>query len=1666
MRRASKSTGIVPIGPWQGSEGTGQMQRVKSAPHSQFAMPAPPPLQHASPALGPAATPTPTPNTGFPSPAVMPAASPARVSEVAIMHRPMGRLPAAGAQSSPQPQRRQLAQPVAPAQEQPQPQPQAGDGGSISSFVPKLLQQQCHLVAGGEPAAFEFQSVVLFADVSGFTPLTAKLSSLGPSGVEQLTSVLNNYLGSLVGLIHAHGGDVVQFAGDAVIAVWPATDGNELANTSNPFTAKRRAAKRLELQAKMATQCAYLAQRQLDRYEAIDGVFLRMRMAIGTGPMCMWMVGGRDGKWDYVVGGEPLDQIKHADALASPGDLVLSPATFLMVEEMVQGKTLAQDGSESGAGPERSNDALPNRSTWMRGNQDGDADSVASSPAVRKRVRSAGKARGQRRDFLLVEAIPELLPYDMAAPWPVAGPEEAATVKSFLSPCILHTMIGSKLSSKNELRNLTVIFIKVVGIKHVLGADILDQVQNLVAAVQDSLSFFEGVINKLLMDEKGFLIVAEFGLPPFSHEDDPVRAVRAVLDIKTKLRKQQIISYIGVNSGNIFAGAYGHANRHEYGILGNAVNMAARQMAQARDDIYVCQTTYDEACSSVDFETLPEIVVKGRDTPMPVYRPLATNRRGSVVHTQRRKSQSGPRSRRTSQLATTGDGVGSLIGRRTEMQLFRDTLTQFLQGSLVSPAILLSGEPGIGKTRLLNEMMTACAGSYARSVAIQGAALDVSTQWLAVRHLLVGLLATTVRKSGSISAIAAAAEEISPKTPNGGAPEMDLILQSAADKLGPTKSHLLPLLNQVLQTTLQDSPEVEKMTRHEQALALEQILLDIVAAATRGIPLCIFVDQAQWLDASSWHVLLEINERLPKVMTVFATRTIGDMGDASTMQPTGDGMASRSPSALGRSIAASNVMALAERSTTIEIPLEPLGDTDAEELLRKALGVSVVPPDVADVFRHKAQGNPLFIVELTTAMLDAGAITVAHGTMTHDLHRVVETKLPLSIAGLAVSNLDKLSPDQLFTLKCASVIGEPFDLEMLTTVHIEDVDAETVRQHVTEMVQLGLMRRTMDVMEQKEIYQIASSAVAETAYEMMMFSNRQEVHAAVAQQLQARGRNIQRGRAGDMLVYHLVKGGQVAKAVRLLDEMAQRACAEHDYGKASELWKRAEAEGGLGAVVESTATVARRCLRIARVSVKIGHLEMAMSKLQQGLSAVTGGTVSTRSSAVSRNSVSALSVLFFCCVAPSKGGRKPSAVSADFVDLVLDLLGALAHVSELSGASGTGLQSARDMASLCAKHGLDDHRLVLALVMQARWALMTGKNAAVDRHLAAAQRVKSLSDSEARNRLRLLEADVYMGRCEWGAAQNVLLDLVDLAGEVRSEARLLEAVMLILHGRLTDATSRLQQVYNEAPETDGVLGASRAVALMAYVSLMLGNVHEANGQHKVGMKLLRDSGASFETSSALVAMAVWSMLQVKTRAYAKAGRMASRIIDLCCGGGNGEGVWSISTLLAATIALEVLVLLATPKVQAETGTEAGQQQPPPQEPSMGLRRQASTGTATSGLGWDVEDEPHTLDELIGFAKLAVSKLRPIVESTALCFRPRVKALAGSLESVQGDNAAAEKAWRSAVQDAADNGMVCEEGLALFQACSNNAQLGAELLPDAKRALTKAGAILYLAKLGR
>jgi class 3 adenylate cyclase len=267
----------------------------------------------------------------------------------------------------------------------------------------------------------------------------------------------------------------------------------------------------------------------------------------------------------------------------------------------------------------------------------------------------------------------------------------------------------------SELRSVSVLFLRLPGLDDISSAT-LEQAQQLVGVVQEALYEYEGSLNKVGVDDKGATLVAAFGLPPVAHEDDPVRAVQAALGIQARLRRRGLRPALGLATGRVFCGSVGSARRREYTMIGGVVNLAARLM-QAADDELLCDAATRQATQAkLAFEAMAPRWLKGWPEPVVVFRP----------HGQ---SLARARSR-------------SLVGRVREQDLLAERLIGLRQGR--GGTVLGEGEAGIGKSRLIDGLVEQAAGAPVRTLGGAADAVRSTTPYHAWRPVFESVLAWTM----------------------------------------------------------------------------------------------------------------------------------------------------------------------------------------------------------------------------------------------------------------------------------------------------------------------------------------------------------------------------------------------------------------------------------------------------------------------------------------------------------------------------------------------------------------------------------------------------------------------------------------------------------------------------------------------------------------------------------------------------------------------------------------------------------------------------------------------------------------------------------------------------------------------------------------------------------
>jgi class 3 adenylate cyclase len=204
---------------------------------------------------------------------------------------------------------------------------------TLASYVPRLVIQR--LESNPEPLTSPREEMVsgalLFADIAGFGKLADHLAQNHRSGAEVLTDLLNRYFGLLIRHVHEHGGDVVKFAGDALLAFWPV---NHVWET-------------LDDAALCAARCGMVVQRALGNFQE-GNISLNLRIFLVAGEFRILELGGVAGRWELLLTGPPLLDFQWTSKFSDVGKVVACPSAWNVLKSNCQGDVLEHGGAALG----------------------------------------------------------------------------------------------------------------------------------------------------------------------------------------------------------------------------------------------------------------------------------------------------------------------------------------------------------------------------------------------------------------------------------------------------------------------------------------------------------------------------------------------------------------------------------------------------------------------------------------------------------------------------------------------------------------------------------------------------------------------------------------------------------------------------------------------------------------------------------------------------------------------------------------------------------------------------------------------------------------------------------------------------------------------------------------------------------------------------------------------------------------------------------------------------------------------------------------------------------------------------------------------------------------------------------------------------------------------
>jgi len=614
---------------------------------------------------------------------------------------------------------------------------------------------------------------------------------------------------------------------------------------------------------------------------------------------------------------------------------------------------------------------------------------------------------------------------------------------------------------------------------------------------------YGGTVARLMGDA----VLAFFGAPS-AHEDDPLRAVLAGLDIVDGIKsfRQQVSAEydldfnvrVGVNTGIVVVGEMGTALAGEYTAMGDAVNLAARMEQTALPGtIQITDETYRLVAPWVEVETLGGIKIKGKKDPIATYRVTG------------RKSQ-------PSRVRGIAGLNSPLVGRAKEFEKLRTVLEDLMEGHGLILALI--GEAGLGKTRLIEELHANLEGSSKSSI-----------QWIEAR----GISYESTRPYGLF--IQALRQVCNIKEND----SVEIVRRKVAESFSNLNLDQQSGITRTIELLLSihKSPGREDLPVEGEALKLEifESMLNIWLDLACQNPLILVFDDLQWADPASVELLVHLFQLVDQVPILFLCAFRPYLASEAWQMKTS-----------------------AETSHPhhfVKIHLTPLDENQSGQLVDNLLAVSDLPSELRETILRKSEGNPFFLEEVVRSLIDNGVIhRDDKGFHWQANAKFEQIDIPDNLQTLLLSRIDLLESDARQVLQLASVIGRSFLYRVLKAIAdmVTDIDEQLV---ILQQMELIMVTASYPEVE----YIFRNELTRDAAYQSILRRQKREYHRKVAEAIETLfpERTVEEAHR---LAYHYHEARDLTRALKYyqiagdqsFNLYANQEASEH-YGKAIEI---------------------------------------------------------------------------------------------------------------------------------------------------------------------------------------------------------------------------------------------------------------------------------------------------------------------------------------------------------------------------------------------------------------------------------------------------------------------------------------------------------------------------------
>jgi class 3 adenylate cyclase/predicted ATPase len=667
----------------------------------------------------------------------------------------------------------------------------------------------------------------------------------------------------------------------------------------------------------------------------------------------------------------------------------------------------------------------------------------------------------------------------------------------------LAAALEAKPREEGERRHVTVMFADLVGSTSLSVRMDPEDLREVISAYQKCVTEivhrFRGYVARYVGD--GVLVY--FGYPQ-AYEDDAEQAVRAGLELVAAvagLRAPAPLQIrIGIATGLVVVGhVIPSGESKERGMVGETPNLAARLQGVAEPNmVVIAESTRRLLGNLFQLEDLGTRDLKGIAGPVRAWAAVQAN----------------PVASRFEALHATG--MTALVGREEESELLLRRWSKATTGK--GQVLLLSGEPGIGKSRLTAAIMELLAGEPHRRVRYFCSPQHTNS----ALHPIIGQIehAAGLTRDDSLGAKL---------------DKLDALLQQSATSSQDTAllAEMLSLPNDGRYPVL----ELEPQQRRQRTL---DALVRQMEAVSGSVPLLIVFEDAHWADPTSLELLGRAVGRAAKLRVLMIL----------TFRPEFE------PPWI-------------EQAHVTALALNRLAPREVGAMVDHIVGNKPLPENIRQDIIERTDGIPLFVEEMTKAVLEAES----EGAASHTAASVPSPALavPASLHASLMARLDRLGPAKELA-QIGAAIGRQFSHALVAAVAC--MPETKLRADLDSIIRAGLLFR--QGVPPDATYLFKHALVQDAAYGLLLREPRRELHARIADTLESEFPEVAENRP-ELLARHCTEAGQIEKAAALWGKAGQRSTQRSALVEATEQLRRAL---DLIAILPGTAPLRREEIKL------------------------------------------------------------------------------------------------------------------------------------------------------------------------------------------------------------------------------------------------------------------------------------------------------------------------------------------------------------------------------------------------------------------------------------------------------------------------------------------------------